>query len=238
MTIDTIDDSQRKAARAVGLSYLLAIPPALFAGVYVFNQLIVRNNVAETALNIIAHERLFRLGIAINLFSFMVDIVLITALYVVLRPVSRGLALFATFVRLIETALLMVVTLNEFNVLRVLSGAEYLRVFEANRLHAFANLSLGAYSAGYNVGLMLAGLGSTVFGYLWFKSDYIPKPLAMLGVFSSIVLATCTFAFIIVPDLANTITLGYFGGPIFVFEVTMGLWLTLKGLRPAAASSR
>ena len=33
MTISSVDQSQRKAARVVGLAYLLTIPPAVFAGV-------------------------------------------------------------------------------------------------------------------------------------------------------------------------------------------------------------
>jgi hypothetical protein len=30
------------------------------------------------------------------------------------------------------------------------------------------------------------------------------------------------------------ITIGYFGGPIFLFELTMGSWLLFKGIRQGA----
>src|SRR6266496_465511 len=130
MTIGTIDKSQRKAATVVGFSYLFALPPAIFAEFYVGTQLIAFDNAAQTAQNIMAHERLFRLGIASNLFVFAVDVALITALYVVLKPVNRSLALLALGWGLIETAILVVVTLSDFEVLRILSGAEYLKVFE------------------------------------------------------------------------------------------------------------
>ena len=230
MAITLIDDSQRKAARVVGLSYLLAIPPALFAGFYVFSQLIVRDHAAQTVANVMAHERLFRLGIAANLISFLVDIALIAALYVALAPIHRSLARFGVFMRLIETALFVVVTVD-FDALRVLCTADYLRVFDPERLQALARLSIGTYNFGYNAGLVLAGLGSTVFCYLWLRSNYIPKPLAVLGIFASALLASCTFAFIIAPDLAQMITITYYGGPIFIFELTMGCWLLFKGLR-------
>ena len=229
MAISFIDDGQRKAARVVGLSYLLAIPPALFAGFYVFSQLIVRDHPAQTVQNVVAHAALFRLGIAANLISFLVDIALIAALYMALAPVHRGLARFAVFVRLIETALFVVVTAN-FDTLRVLCTADDLRMFEPERLQALARLSIGAYSFGYNVGLVLAGIGSTVFCYLWLRSSYIPKPLAALGIVASVLLASCTFAFIIAPDLAHVIAITYYGGPIFIFELTMGVWLLVKGL--------
>ena len=96
MTIGAIDDSQRKAATVVGFSYLFALPPAIFAEFYVRTRLVVFDNAAQTAQNIMAHERLFRLGTASNLTVFALDVVLIIALYVVLMPVNRSLALLAT----------------------------------------------------------------------------------------------------------------------------------------------
>lgn len=233
MTISSIDETQRKAARVVGLAYLFALIPAIFAEFYVRGQLIVFNNAAETARNIMAHERLFRLGIASNLICFGIDVVLLTALYLVLKPVNRSLALLAAFFRLIETTVLVVAALSDFQVLRVLSGADYLRVFEADRLQALARLSIGAHGDVYNVGLLFFGFGSPVFCYLWFKSGYIPRALAAWGVLSSLLVGASAFAFIIFPELAKVVTIGYYGGPIFLFELTMGFWLLLKGLRPS-----
>lgn len=222
--------SQSKAARVVGFTYLFASVTSIFS-FYVRSHLLVSGNASETAHNIMASERLFRMGIASDLITFVTDIVLITALYVVLKPVNRNFALLAVFWRLIETAVLLVVTLNGFVVLRVLSGADYLGVFESDRLQALARLSLDAYFTGYNVGFVFLGLGSAVFGYLWFNSNYIPKALAVLGVFSSLLMATCNFAFIIFPNFAKIIGPGYMV-PMGIFEPTMGFWLLLKRLRP------
>src|SRR6266702_2170304 len=163
MRIGTIDESQRKAATVVGLSYLLALPPAVFAEFYVRTQLVAFDNAAQTARNIMAHERLFRLGTASNLTVFAIDVVLIIALYVVLMPVNRSLALLAAGWGLIETATLVFVTLRDFEVLRILSGSDYLQAFEASRLQALARLSISAHADAYNVGLVLAGLRSTAF---------------------------------------------------------------------------
>src|SRR5712691_7884888 len=225
MAISTIDGSQRKAARVVGLAYLLAIPPALFG------------EAAASAQNLTAHERLFRLGTASNLAAFALDVVLITALYVVLKPVNRNLALLAAFWGLIETAILVVATLSDLEALRVLSGADYLRVFEADRLQALARLAIGAHAAAYNVGLLFFGFGSPVFCYLWLKSGYIPKALAAWGMFASVLVGVCALAFIIFPEVAKVVTIGYYGGPIFFFELAMGCWLLFKGLRPSGIAA-
>jgi hypothetical protein len=232
MTIGTIDQSQRKAAKVVGFSYLFALPPAIFAEFYVLGRLLVYNNAVDTARNIMAHERLFRLGIASNLTVFAIDIVLITALYVVLKSVNQHLALLAAFWGLIETATFVVTLLNDLEVLRLLSGADYLRVFEPDRLQALARASMSGHGAGYGVGLVFAGLRSTLFCYLWFKSSYIPGALAAWGILASILMGACAFSFIIFPELGKVVSVGIYGTPIFFFELTMGFWLLLRGLPP------
>lgn len=220
--------AQRRAAKVVGFSYLFALIPAIFAEFYVSGQLIDYKNAAETAGNIIKHEQLFRLGIACNLLVFLTDIVLITALFLVLERVDRSLALLAAFFRLIETALLFAVTLNDFNILELLSGAGYLRAFETDRLQALVRLSVAAHGDTYNLALVVFGFGSSVFCYLWFRSGYIPKVLAAWGVAASMWVGVCTFTFIVFPVAARVVTVGYYGGPIFFFELTMGFWLLFK----------
>jgi hypothetical protein len=229
MAIYTVDESQRKAAKVVGAMYLFGFV-AVFDELYVRGRLIIDNNAAETARNIMAHERLFRLGIAVDLIEMASMVVLLTALYVILKAVDQNLALLAAFWRLMEAAICVVMTLSSFDVLRVLSGADYLRVFEADRLQALASIYIGAHGAGYNVAEMFLGLGSTVFAYLWFKSRYIPRALAAWGVFASLLVATCTLTSMIFPTFQD-ISFPVCYLPIAIFELTMGFWLLIKGLR-------
>ncbi len=232
MTIGMPDDRQRTAARVVGAAYLIALLPAVFAEFYARGRLVVAGNAAQTALNIVAHQRLFRLGIASNLAVVAIDLALITALYVVLNPIHRSLALVALGWGLVENAVLVVATLSDFNVLRILSGAEYLKVFELDRLQTLARLSVGTHADVYNVGLVFAGLRSTTFCYLWFKSGFIPRALAGFGVLASFLMGVCAYSFIIFSDLPSIVPVGIYGGPIFVFELTMGVWLVFKQLPP------
>jgi hypothetical protein len=230
VTIHTIDESQRKAATAVGITYLLADAILVFDEFYVRSRLIAYDNTAKTAANIMASERLFRLSIAGDLIGFATDVVLIVALYVILSTVNRNLALLAAFWRLIETFIEVVTTLSSFDVLRLLSGAAYLRAFEADRLQALTMLSIGAHDAGYEVGLFFFGLGSAVFSYLWLKSRYIPRALAAWGLIGSLLAAASPFAFSILPSFANIVEPWSYM-PIGVFEIALALWLLVKGLR-------
>ena len=221
---------QRRWARVVGLSYLFALAPAVFAEFYVSGRL-VSDNAITTAQNIMSHERLFRLGLASNLLVFAADVVLVTALYIVLERVNRRLALVATFFRLIETTILFVAVLNDFSVLRLLSGASYLTVVSPDVLAALTQVSMGAHTATYGVALVLFGFGSPVFCYLWVRSGYIPKPLALWGLLASVWIGICSFTFVVFPELTTVITVKYYGGPIFLFELAIGLWLLFNGIK-------
>ncbi|HET6981900.1 MAG TPA: DUF4386 domain-containing protein [Myxococcaceae bacterium] len=221
----------------MGVTYLCALAPAAFAEFYVRGQLVVSGDAAQTALNIVANERLFRLGIASNLAVFAIDVALITSLYLVLSPVNRSLALLAMAWGLIETAILVVATLSDFDVLRILSGAGYLKAFEANRLDVLAWLSVGAHGAAYGVGLVFAGLRSTMFCWLWLESGFIPRVLALFGLMASLLMGVLSFAFIIFPELERVVPVAIYGGPIFFFELAIGLWLVLRGLAQAKAEA-
>ena len=223
------DAIQRRWARLVGFSYIFALAPSIFAEFYVGG--LVSDNAIATAQNIIAHQRLYRLGLAANLLAFAVDVLLVTSLYVVLERVNRRLALLAAFFRLMETTILVVAVLNDFYVLRLLGGASYVSALDPTTLAALARVSIGMHGSAYNVALLLFGFGSPIFCYLWLKSRYIPRALAAFGLIASVWIGVCAFSFVVFPELNRIINVGYYGGPIFLFELTVGLWLLFKSIR-------
>jgi hypothetical protein len=194
--------------------------------------LMVPGDAAETARLVAEAPGLFRLSLLSDLVTCITDIVLIVAIYVVLRPVNRNLAQVAVFWRLMETAVLVVAMLNGFAILRVLSGADFLDAFELDALAAMSRLSLLAYGDAYKVAFVFLGLGSLLFSYLWLKARYIPRALAILGIASSLLLAACNLAFIASPALVQIIGPAYMA-PMGVFEIGMGFWLLFRGLRPS-----
>jgi hypothetical protein len=233
MTVSTIDESQRKAAKVAGFACLITMAIVIFANFGIAAHLIVVGNAAETARNIMAHERLFRISIACDLVYSTGIVVLLTALYVILKPVSRGLALLSALFRLVYALMWILMTVNLFTALRLLSGAEYVRVFGADRVQALARLYFSGFDT-YYVGLLFYGLASTVCSYLWFKSTYIPRVLAAWGAISSVWCVTCTFAFIILPGFARAVNLWWFDTPMGIFEIVLSVWLLVKGLRLSA----
>ena len=225
----TIDESQRKAAKIAGLAYLITFAIVVYVNFGIHDRLIAVNS-AETARNVLAHERLFRVGIVGDLLYCAGVVVLLTALYVVLKPVSHGLALLAALWRLVWVLMWLVMTLHLFDALQFLSGADYLQALEADQLQVLARLNLGTRFDYYYVGLLFGSLASTVCGYLWFKSRYIPRALAAFGVISSAFCVACTLVFYIVTNFDRIVSLWLFDTPMGLFDIALSFWLLFRGL--------
>ncbi len=73
--------------------------------------------------------------------------------YVLLKPVNKSLSLLAAWFRLVYATIFGIALANLFGVLLLLSGADYLTVFETNQLHALVSLFLNGYNYGFSIGL-------------------------------------------------------------------------------------
>src|SRR5205809_6388220 len=185
-----IDNSQRTAAKVAGVAGLLAFILVVFGNYVLLNPLIVPRNAVDTARNILAHQTQFRVALICFVTYGIGAIVLLTALYVVFAPVNRGLALAGALFRLVFAILWLIAPLNSLAALRLLGDASYLKVFEPDRLQVLARVQIAGSFDDYYVGLPFFGLAATICAWLWFKSNYIPKGLALFGVISS---ACCVF---------------------------------------------
>lgn len=221
-----------KTARVAGVLYLTIIIAGIFAEFVVRQSLIVPGDAAATTSNILASEGLFRLGIAGDLIMIMSDIALALLFYVLLKPVSPALSLLAAFFRLGQAAILGLNLLNLFFVLQLLSGADYLTIFSADQLDALVLFFLNGHSLGYSIGLILFGLSLLVLGYLIFKSGYLPQILGGLLIFAALAYLVDSFAGLLWPNYATYETMFALVVflPAFIGELSMAVWLLLKGV--------
>lgn len=234
MTTPTQDLRQATAARLAGATYLVTMATAIFSQSFIRASLVVRGDATQTALNIIASERLYRIGIAADLVTFTGVVVLTWALYVLLRPVGKRLAVLAVLLRLVEVSIHYVVIMLSLGVLLLLGG-DHLASFDASQRYALVRLVLSAQGAGLNLGFVLLGLGSAAFAYLLLRSRYVPRALAALGVVASLLLSASAVAVILFPEVGPAVRATMV--PMFVYEVSLGLWLLLTGAATGAASS-
>ncbi len=227
MTNTATEAAQARAARLAGAMFLFINATGIFSEIIVRGSLL-SGDVTQVAQNIISSERLYRLSIVGDLVTFTGVLVLIWALYVLLRPVNRDLALLAAILRIVETPVGVAATINSLIAVRLLSSAEYLEAFDAGQLHALSRLARNAFGFGQDVGFIFVGLGSTVFAYLLLRSRYIPRILAGWGVFASLLFTAYHFSIIVFPGVVETLMYVSFA-PIGIYEIVLGFWLLLKG---------
>ena len=186
MTNRITDISLRQAAIVAGVGSLIMDILAPFAEFSVRQGLIVPGDAATTAQNIMANESLFRLAIYLYLIVAILDVVVAWALYVFLKPVNQSLSLLTAWFRVVYAAILAIVLLNFVIALQLLSGADYLTVFETGQLQAQMMVFLSAFDYGWQIGLAIFSLHLLLLGYLVYKSGgYIAKILGVLLIMAS-----------------------------------------------------
>ena len=143
--------------------------------------ILVHADAAETAHNILTSERLFRIGVAIDLIGGACNAVLAVAFYTMLKRVSSSLALLAGFRRLGEAVILGHMSLNGMMVLTILNLERSRRHFcQDDYTHWRAYTSTPRENE-FNIGLVYYSLGSAFSAILLHKSQRRPKILGVVG---------------------------------------------------------
>jgi len=215
--------SIKNTARVAGILYLLLAVFGAFGILYI-PSLIVPGDAAATVDNIRASESLFRLAFVSGLIGQTVFILLVLVLYKLLKPVNNDHALLMVIFALVSVPITMLNQVNQMAAL-LLSGADYLTVFTADQLHAQVMFFLDLSEHGVAIAQIFWGLWLLPFGYLVFKSGYLPRILGvflMIGCFGYLIDFSTFFLF---PNFEATIS--QFTG---IGELFFPLWLLIKGV--------
>jgi hypothetical protein len=221
-----------RAARIAGVLYLAIILLGAFGEVVVRGALVVSGDATATVNAIAASPLLWRAGIAGDLLMHVLDVPVIVFFYLLLRPVSRGLALLATLINLVQTAVLAANKLNLLVPLFLLAGpgeSTYLQAFSPQQLHALSYLAIKAHGYGFGIGLVFFGFACLVRGYLIFRCGFLPKALGVLMGLAGLSYLINSFALLLAPPLATALFPAVLA-PAFVGELSMCLWLIVKGV--------
>ncbi|WP_373228705.1 DUF4386 domain-containing protein [Cohnella sp.] len=231
MTNRIAETSPRMYAKVAGFGLLLMAILAMFANFFVIESLIIPGDAATTANNIKTNGLLFRSGIIGFIIVLILDVLVAWALYIFLLPVNKNLALLAAWLRLIYTVIFGIAIYHFLSVLELLSGAEYLKVFEADQLNAQVMLSIHAFSNVWLIGLVFFGLHLLVIGYLIFKSGYMPTIIGVLLMIACFGYLIDSFAHFLLSNYTDyeSIFLLIVAVPGVIGELSLAFWLVFKG---------
>jgi hypothetical protein len=197
-----------------------------FAEFYVFAKLIVPGDTAETVRNILANRSLFLTGVFAHLITFVADIVLAWALYVLLVPVHRALSLLTAWFRLVYTAVALGALMHLVTVFRLVDGGTYREAFGAEQLHAQVEVLIRSFKYEWSLSIVIFGIHVALLGYLVARSGYIPRILGVLLVIAGLGYVINYLGPYLYPDLDLS-----FLSVTFLGELVFAVWLLVRGWR-------
>ena len=168
--------SAQRTARLAGLIYLVVVLSGFFHLLYVPSQLVVPGNAAATIARLVAGESLFRLGILGGFVCYTAFLVLPVALHRLLAPVQPTAALLMLVLAAASVPFSFANMLNKMAILPLLSGP----AGATAAIQAQVMQHLQAYREGNGVAQIFWGLWLLPFGYLVWKSGFLPRALGFV----------------------------------------------------------
>jgi Domain of unknown function (DUF4386) len=238
MTNNFKEISQNKAAKIAGIGYLIIFILGIVTNFFVFNRMLVPGDAQATVNNILSNEILFRSGIVSWLVVLIIDIIIAWSLYIFLKPVNKSFSLLAAWFRLVYVAIFGIAQLNLLFVIILLSGANFLGVFNTEQLNALVLIFLNGHNYSFLIALVFFGVHLYFISYLVFKSDFVPKSLGVLLLLAAFGYLIDSFANFLLPDYADykTIFMIIVAVPGIIGELYLTLWLLFRGVKLQAAA--
>ena len=171
--------SPLSTANLAGVFYLTSILTA-GAAAFVRWRLFLSGDAAAIATNILAHERLFWMIFAADVISASCYAAVTLLLYEMFKPVSKGLSLLMTFFSLVGCAIVAFASLFHIAAWVALRGAQYLNILSVGPLRTVALMCLRLQAHVYNVSLAFLGVSCLLIGYLFLRSTFLPRIVAVL----------------------------------------------------------
>jgi hypothetical protein len=227
-------NTNKKTARLAGFLYLLYIIVSIVASI-LRDKSVVLGDAAATAKNILSSEWLFRASFVSDLVSGLLFFLTAWALYVLLQPVNKNIALLFMLLNLAGVAIQCANLLNQFAALLLLCGADYLQVFRADQLQALAMLFLTFYKNGFWICQIFYGAWLFPLGYLVYKSGFLPRLLGIVLIIHCVGWLMTFLQFFLFPNYTGITYLTYPLG--FIAEFGLSLWLLIMGAKGQKTAS-
>src|SRR5687768_14356583 len=130
MTNPLAETSPSTRGRILAALYLFVVIAGITAQVFIADRLVVRDDSARTAANILANASLYRLGFTIFMLEMVVQVVVSAMYYDLLKPVNRSVARISAIIGLTGCGIKTLARLFYYAPLILLGGASYLSAFQ------------------------------------------------------------------------------------------------------------
>ena len=219
----------KKTARLAGLLYLIWILTAIYDLMYVQPQTIVTGDAVATANKILANEFIFRTGIINGIFSSTVWVLIGLTLYRLFKHVNEGQAKLLVALVIVQVPAFFITGALDITSLMLFKG-DILKTFELSQRQDLAMLFFKINGYVTITLEMFWGLWLFPFGYLVYKSGFIPRILGVFLILNGVAYVIHCFTHILLPNYQALVF--QIATPFWVLgEISITLWLLIKGVK-------
>jgi len=227
----------KKNARIAGILYLVLIISGMFSLIYVPSELLDWGDASKTVDNISESQLLWKLGIIGNLLCFTCFIFLPLALYRLLSSVNTNYAILMVALAIVSVPISYLNIVNYIDVVSIINSVEFLELYTREQLGFEVMSLLETYDNGNKVVYIFWGFWLFPFGYLVYKSGFLPKffgIMLMLGCFGYL---SDFIGYFLFEGYGKTIFATIAGIPSSIGEIGICLWLLIVGIRAPKVES-
>lgn len=225
-------DRMRKIALAGGLLYLLTFVASI-PQLKLFSKIV---DDPEGVITSSGSNGSLYVGSWLEIVTALAGIGTAVALYPVTRRVSKSAATGFITSRVVEACMIMVGVVSLLTAVALRDGsatgahAESLRVTG----HALVEMRQWTFLVGPGT---IPGINALFLGYAMYKSGLVPRIIPTVGLVGApLILASATGTIFGLWGQTSA-TAFFLALPIATWELSLGIWLTVKGFRPAAVAA-
>jgi hypothetical protein len=216
----------RRSALVAGTA-LLGVAVLAAAGNFgAVQRLVTDGDATRTAIDIMAAQATFSLGIAALAVVVVLDVVVARALRTFFAPVHQRLASLAAWLRVSYAAIFAVAISQLFAALRLLQNSPHLTGLSLVHQRTEALRNIESFQDIWHISLVLFGLHLVLIGYLTYRSGYAPRVLGVLLAIAGVGYLVDSFAGIFSSSYSVNVS-----SVTFIGEALFLVWLMVKGRR-------
>lgn len=228
--------AKNRDARIAGYLYLLVVLAAPLRLMYIPQKLFVSGRADVTANNIASHELLFRFGIACDLFTGVAGLLLLLALYRLLKRVDRSWAMLMVAFGIWDAPLYFFNAVNDAAALLLAGSPGFMSAFGPTQRDSLVELFLRLHGQNIVFAEIFWGLWLLPLAVLVYRSGFLPRLLGVWLFLNGVAYVANSATGLLLPSHADA--LARITMPVELGEVAFMLWLLIMGARSGLRRNR
>lgn len=221
----------KATARIAGLLYLGVVLTGIFALLYVPSKLFAADSAPVIYEHIASSQTLLRLGIVGGLVCYTFFLFLPLVLYKLLKTVNETHARLMVLLAVLSVPVFFLNVQNEMSILSLVNGGNTRLGLSTEQIRSEVMLYLDQYNNGLRIVHIFSGLWLFPFGYLVYRSGFLPKFFGILLMLGCLGYLVNFLGNTLIPNYAQWGISSIISLPASIGEIGICLWLLAVGVR-------